>query len=144
MKPLKVRAHLAFGIAQAAPWGIAGRLCSPRSCGRVRGLLPGAGQEYVRAMERDDPPDLTSRWRGAPRPMAVALGRDLRLPDQDSGGSMSTWTGRVDAGALERSPRDCRRRSLTDRDGSGPQDAAVGHAVRLSDLARRRRPDRDP
>ena len=23
MKPLKVRAHLAFGIAQAAPWGIA-------------------------------------------------------------------------------------------------------------------------
>ena len=23
MKPLRVRAHLAFGIAQAAPWGIA-------------------------------------------------------------------------------------------------------------------------
>ena len=48
MKPLTVRAHLAFGIAQAAPWGIAlDGLLASELWARQKASCREQGREYV-------------------------------------------------------------------------------------------------
>jgi hypothetical protein len=104
VKPLTVRAHLAFGIAQAAPWGIAlDGLLASELWARQKASCRERGQEYVRAMERDDPPDLDLPLaRCTPTDGPWHWAATCALPDQDSGRvDVHTWTGRVDARALE-------------------------------------------
>jgi CRISPR type IV-associated protein Csf3 len=104
MMPLRVRAHLAGGIAQAAPWGIAlDGLLASRIWEQDKAAFRAAGVPYVRAMDRDDPPELdlplarcetsTGEWHWAatchqPAPGAVT--------------DVHTWTGSLDHRDLER------------------------------------------
>lgn len=103
-QPLRVRANLAFGIAQAAPWGIAlDGLLASELWARQKASAREAGVEYVRAMELDDPPDFDlplARCTPAAGPWHWAA--TCALPDQRPDRvDVHTWTGRVDARALE-------------------------------------------
>lgn len=80
--PLRVRAHLSAGIAQAAPWGIAlDGLLASELWAEHKASCRATGRDYVRAMELPEPPDLDL-------PLArchhgggvVALGCHLRAP----------------------------------------------------------------
>lgn len=119
MKPLRVRAHLAFGIAQAAPWGIAlDGLLASELWARQKAACRERGQQYVRAMEQDDPPDLNLPLArctptGGPWHWAATCAR----PDQDPGRvDVHTWTGRIDARALEQVAPDLPK-TISDRQG---------------------------
>jgi CRISPR type IV-associated protein Csf3 len=102
--PLRVEAHLATGIAQAAPWGIAldGLLAAEIWAEHKASARTGGG-EYVRAMSAPDPPDLDlplarcvpddGPWHWA----ATCAHPDIAAERID----VHTWTGRVDARALE-------------------------------------------
>lgn len=104
MEPMTVRAHLAAGIAQAAPWGIAlDGLLASELWAREKATCRDAGRPYVRALETDSPPDLDlplARCQPAEGPWHWAA--TCAHPDQDHGRlDVHTWTGRVDARALE-------------------------------------------
>jgi len=101
--PLRVRAHLATGIAQAAPWGIAldGLLASQlwedhkASCREI-------GRGYTRALESIDPPDLDlplARCEPTGGPWHWAA--TCAWPENPGRLDVHTWTGRVDARELE-------------------------------------------
>lgn len=105
MTPMRVRAHLASGIAHAAPWGIAldGLLASELWADH-KATCREARTTYVRAMELEDPPDLdlplhrcTAGGSGTWHWSATCA-----YPDQDHGRlDVRSWTGRVDPRALE-------------------------------------------
>ena len=119
MVPLRVRAHLATGIAQAAPWGIAlDGLLAAEMWAEQKSRHRTDGHVYVPAMETADPPDL-------PLPLAKCRPKDgpwhwaatCALPDQDAGRvDVHTWTGRVDARALEQ-VSDRLPKTVSDRQG---------------------------
>lgn len=59
LQPLRVRAVLASGIAQAAPWGISlDGLLAAQMWERTKADHRAAGVDVVRAMDQADPPDL--------------------------------------------------------------------------------------
>lgn len=103
--PLRVRAHLSAGIAQAAPWGIAlDGLLASELWAEHKASCRATGRDYVRAMELPEPPDLDlplarchhggGLWHWA---------ATCAHPDTDTGRlDVHTWTGRVDARDLER------------------------------------------
>ncbi|QJW38790.1 hypothetical protein [Cellulosimicrobium protaetiae] len=104
LEPMQVRAHLAAGIAQAAPWGIAlDGLLAAELWARQKAEHRAAGRPYVRALERDDPPDLDlplARCQPVDGPWHWAA--TCAHPDQHHERlDVRTWTGRVDARALE-------------------------------------------
>lgn len=104
MRPLVVRAHLAFGIAQAAPWGIAlDGLLAAELWSRSKAEHRRRGADYVPAMEQADPPDLDLPLaRCAPADGPWHWAATCALPDRDPGRTdVRTWTGRVDPRALE-------------------------------------------
>lgn len=118
MVPLRVRAHLASGIAQAAPWGIsldgllAAELWAARKAeARDRGL------DCPRALEQADPPDLEL-------PLAKCAGGGIwhwaatcAQPDSPvSRIDVHTWMGRVDKRALEQMATDLPK-TVSDRQG---------------------------
>lgn len=102
-KPLRVRAHLAGGIAHAAPWGIAlDGLLASELWSRSKTAARESGHAYQRALEQDDPPDL-------PLPLARCDSGDTwhwaatcAHPDDLPGRvDVRSWMGRVDQRALE-------------------------------------------
>ena len=110
MVPVRVRAHLACGIAQAAPWGIAldGLLASQLWEG-IKAQRRAAGAGYVRAMDCADPPDLElplARCQpyGAGSPV-WHWAATCALPEPVDGRQevqVRHWTAQVDARDLER------------------------------------------
>jgi CRISPR type IV-associated protein Csf3 len=101
---LRVQAHLATGLAQAAPWGIAlDGLLAAEVWAEQKAAARARGGEYVRAMSVPQPPDLDlplarcsptdGPWHWAATCAHPDLGTD-RI-------DVHTWTGRVDARALE-------------------------------------------
>lgn len=104
MKPLTVTAQLAFGIAQAAPWGIAlDGLLASEVWSRQKASCRDRGVNYVRAMERVDPPDLDLPLaRCAPALGPWHWAATCALPDSEPERvDVRSWTGRVDARDLE-------------------------------------------
>jgi len=102
--PLRIRAHLAAGIAQAAPWGVAlDGLLAAELWAEQKAQRRGDGGGYVPAMENRDPPDLDLPLaRCVPRTGPWHWAATCALPDQVIGRTdVHTWTGRVDARALE-------------------------------------------
>jgi CRISPR type IV-associated protein Csf3 len=103
--PMRVRAHLAAGIAQAAPWGIAlDGLLASELWARTKTTHRAAGHPYTRALDSSTaPPDLElplARCRPTTGPWHWAA--TCAHPDQHpSRLDVRTWTGRVDARALE-------------------------------------------
>ena len=105
LAPLRVTAHLAAGIAQTAPWGIAlDGLLAAELWAAEKARLRHLGLSHERARDCPDPPDLDL-------PLArCRLGGDelwhwaatCARPDHDPGRiDVHTWTGRVDARHLE-------------------------------------------
>lgn len=104
MVPLQVRAHLAGGVAQAAPWGIAldGLLASELWADQ-KARMRAAGRDYARAMEIASPPDLDLPLArcvpdNGPWHWAATCARPDQNPDRID---VHTWTGRVDHRSLE-------------------------------------------
>lgn len=103
--PLRVRAHLAAGIAHAAPWGIAmDGLLASQLWGEYKASCRAEGRGYTRAMDRDDPPDLELPLaRCEPDQGPWHWASTCAHPDQEEARvDVRTWTGRVDARDLER------------------------------------------
>ncbi|GAA5033207.1 hypothetical protein GCM10023317_84930 [Actinopolymorpha pittospori] len=101
---MRVRAYLAAGIAQAAPWGIAlDGLLASELWAEQKASCRAAGRGYVRALETDNPPDLDLPLaRCQPKEGPWHWAATCAHPDQDHGRvDVHTWTGRVDARALE-------------------------------------------
>lgn len=100
---MRVRAHLAAGIAQAAPWGIAlDGLLASELWATHKADRRAAGEGYVRAMEAEDPPDLSLPLARC-QPDGGGLWHWMAtcaLPDQEQM-EVRSWTGRVDAAAME-------------------------------------------
>ncbi len=103
--PLLVRAHLATGIAQAAPWGVAlDGLLAAELWSEHKADRRAAGQFTPALFDVDDPVDLPlplarcttpdGRWHWAAT-CAHPEGRPDLPPD------VHTWTGRTDSRALE-------------------------------------------
>lgn len=103
MTPMRVRAHLASGVAFASPWGVA-----------LDGLLAGelwedqkatwrqTGVEYTRAMDRTDPPDFDLPLaRCEPEDGPWHWAATSALPENPGRLDVHSWTGRVDARELE-------------------------------------------
>ena len=104
MQPLRIRAHLAAGIAQASPWGIAlDGLLAAELWAEHKAHCRDAGTGYLPARDDQDPPDLDlplARCQPAEGPWHWAA--TCAQPDQNHGRvDVHTWTGRVDARALE-------------------------------------------
>jgi len=103
MVPLRVRAHLATGIAQAAPWGIAlDGLLAAQLWEQHKADCRADGAGYTRALERDDPPDLElplARCEPAGAPWHWAS--TCAWPESPGRLDVHTWTGRVDPRELE-------------------------------------------
>ena len=104
-EPILVRAKLAAGIAQAAPWApaldgiLASQLWAQRKAQEVA-----AGAYRVRALDRDNPEDLELPLARCPiaAPEQWHWLATCGMPQQVSGGTrVHTWTGRVDARELE-------------------------------------------
>jgi len=105
MGSMVVRAELASGIAQAAPWAPAldGILAS-QVWARRKSEEIAAGNYHVRALDRENPVDLDLPLARCPLP-----GSDqwhwlatCGMPEQVAGTTrVHTWTGRVDARDLE-------------------------------------------
>lgn len=103
---MRVRAHLASGIAHAAPWGIAlDGLLAAELWAEHKAACREAGTTYTRAMEREDPPDLDlplQRCGGGDSGGAWHWASTCAFPDEDHGRlDVRSWTGRVDPRALE-------------------------------------------
>lgn len=101
--PLVVRAHLAGGVAQGAPWGIAlDGLLASAMWQETKASAIAAGQGYARAMEVDDPPDLDlplARCRagnGAWHWAATCL-----WPGAEAQTDAHVWMGKLDHRDLE-------------------------------------------
>lgn len=154
MQPLRVRAQLAAGIAQAAPWGIAldGLLASElwaEQKARCRGTKAG----YVPAMESQNPPDLDLPLaRCCPEVGPWHWAATCARPDQNPGRvDVHTWTGRVDARALEQVVTNGLPKTVSDRQGryrarrmpllvtpcTSVTWHAIGHAERIQELLER-------
>lgn len=104
MIPVRIRARLAAGVAQAAPWGIAlDGLLAAELWAQEKSRCRAQGVGYVPAMESSAPPDLDlplARCQPGEGPWHWAA--TCAQPDQDPGRvDVHTWTGRVDARALE-------------------------------------------
>lgn len=102
--PLRVRAQLATGIAQAAPWGIAlDGLLAAEVWADHKAAARAAGGEHVRAMDVEEPPDLDLPLaRCAPVGDPWHWAATCAQPDDVAARvDVHTWTGRVDARALE-------------------------------------------
>lgn len=103
MIPMRVRAHLATGIAHAAPWGIAlDGLLAAQLWENHKAACRENGQPYTRAMESSDPPDLAlplARCEPANGPWHWAA--TCAWPEKPGRLEVHTWTGRVDARDLE-------------------------------------------
>lgn len=106
-QPLLVRAHLAAGIAQAAPWGIAlDSLLASQLWTDEKARLRAAGDEPLALHDNPHPTDL-------PLPLAICRADDSELwhwaattawPEGRPEGlapDVHTWTGRLDARAAE-------------------------------------------
>jgi CRISPR type IV-associated protein Csf3 len=120
MVPLQVRAHLASGIAQAAPWGIAldGLLASEMHADR-KAARRAAGQPTPSLLEVHDPEDLalplarcqldTDAWHWA---------ATCAWPENRAGVPVEVryWTGRLDHRALEQLT-DTMPATVSDRQG---------------------------
>jgi len=101
---MRVRAWLAGGIAQAAPWGIAlDGLLASELWAQEKASCRDLGISYVRALERRDPPDLDLPLaRCVPQHGPWHWLATCARPDRDHGRiDVHTWTGRLDARALE-------------------------------------------
>lgn len=102
--PLQVRAHLAAGIAQASPWGIAldGILAAELWAAQKATWLAN-DLTWTRARDHDNPPDLDLPL--ARCELADGLwhwAATSALPEGDpSRTDIHTWTGRTDARDLE-------------------------------------------
>ncbi len=103
-QPLRVRAHLAAGIAQAAPWGIAlDGLLASQLWEAYKARCRQTATPYTRALERDEVPDLDlplARCQPAGGPWhwaATCAHPDVTGARPD----VHTWTGRVDHRELE-------------------------------------------
>ena len=104
MTPLRVRAHLASGIAQSAPWGIAlDGLLAAQLWSAQKADTRDAGLAYQRALDQMDPPDLDlplARCTPSDGPWHWAA--TCAQPDTAPARiDVHTWTGRVDKRALE-------------------------------------------
>lgn len=103
-EPLQVRAHLAAGVAQAAPWGIAlDGILAAELWAIQKAVWRGAGTEWVRARDDCDPPDLNlplARCELAGRQWhwAATCAHPDEHPDRTD---VHTWIGRTDPRALE-------------------------------------------
>ena len=103
-RPMVIRAHLAAGIAHAAPWGIAlDGLLAAEIWAEHKAANRAAGQDHVRALDQADPPDLDlplARCTPATGPWhwAATCAYPERPTDRVD---VHTWTGRVDRRALE-------------------------------------------
>lgn len=102
-EPVRVRAHLAGGIAHAAPWGIAlDGLLASELWARTKAAARDAGTTYQRALEQDDPPDLPLPLarcdRGRTWHWAATCARPDDLPSRVD---VRSWIGRVDQRALD-------------------------------------------
>lgn len=116
---MRVRAHLAGGIAQAAPWGIAlDGLLASQLWDRAKAEARDNGLEQPRALEQDTPPDL-------PLPLARCVSGDgtwhwaatCAQPDTTPGRiDVRPWMGRVDRRALEHAT-DWLPKTVSDRQG---------------------------
>lgn len=150
MVSMRVRAHLAGGIAQAAPWGIAlDGLLASQMWAVEKAAKRAAGQLHVRAMEVACPPDLDLPLaRCIPGEGPWHWAATCAQPDQPPGRiDVRTWTGRVDHRALEQtadrlpkiiSARQGRYRSrrmpLLVTPCAAVSWSAVGHPDRIRDL----------
>ena len=119
MQPLRVRADLAAGIAQGAPWGTSldGLLASELWAEKKAALVE-AGTGYQRAMDIDEPPDLVlplARCQPAEGPWHWAA--TCAYPEQQHDRvDVHTWTGRIDARALEQMSTQLPK-TMSDRQG---------------------------
>lgn len=102
--PLEVRAHLATGIAQAAPWGIAlDGILAAELWADLKALRRARGESWERARDVAVPPDLDlplARCELAPHAWhwaATCARPEHHAPRTD----VHTWTGRTDARELE-------------------------------------------
>jgi len=104
-RPLRITAHLASGIAQSAPWGIAlDGLIAAEIWAEQKAAARAAGDDYTRAMDQVSPPDLD-----LPLSRCMRAGDDLWHWASTCGyhGATSlptdvrTWTGRLDHRDLE-------------------------------------------
>ncbi len=104
LQPLLVRAHLAAGIAHAAPWGIAlDGLLAAELWAEQKAQNRAAGGDHIRALDQDSPPDLdlplarctpaTGPWHWS----ATCAYPERPAPRAD----IHTWTGRIDRRHLE-------------------------------------------
>lgn len=104
-EPLTIRAHLATGIAQAAPWGIAlDGLLAAELWAEHKHHCRSAGQPYTRAMEDPNPPDLAlplARCTPPGGPWHWASTCAYPEPLEGHTHDVQTWTGRTDPRALE-------------------------------------------
>lgn len=117
--PMRVRAHLAGGIAQSAPWGIAlDGLLASELWSRTKTEARTAGQELPRALKQDCPPDL-------PLPLATCVTDDgtwhwaatCAQPDTPPDRiDVRAWMGRVDRRPLEQ-VADWLPKTVSDRQG---------------------------
>jgi CRISPR type IV-associated protein Csf3 len=102
-QPLRVRAHLAGGIAHAAPWGIAlDGLLASELWARSKAGARDAGQTHQRALEQDDPPDLPLPLARCAADPTWHWSATCAYPEDSPGRiDVRTWMGRVDRRALE-------------------------------------------
>lgn len=118
-QPLVVRAHLAAGIAQGAPWGIAlDGLLAAELWAQQKAASRDRGADHVRALDQPDPPDLDlplARCTPAVGPWHWAA--TCAYPDQPTARlDVHTWTGRVDRRPLEQVAT-ALPRTVSDRQG---------------------------
>lgn len=116
--PLLVRAHMASGVAHAAPWGVAlDGLLAAEMWSRHKAHARQAGVGYTRARETADPPDLDLPLARCERPDGVwHWAATFAWPEQRTDQVVHTWTGRVDPRALEQ-VSDSLPRTVSDRQG---------------------------
>ncbi|MFE5339753.1 hypothetical protein ACFQ80_06010 [Isoptericola sp. NPDC056578] len=102
--PMRVQAHMAAGVGQAAPWGIAlDGLLASQLWERQKAEARAAGREYTRALENDAPPDLDlplarCEPEDGPWHWAATCAHPDRVADRPD---VHTWTGQVDERELE-------------------------------------------
>lgn len=119
MVPMRVRAHLASGIAHAAPWGISlDGLLASELWAEQKASCRESGAGYTRAMEQQDPPDLALPLRRCePTTGPWHWSATCAHPDQNHDQvDVRTWTGRVDARALEQAATGLPK-TVSDRQG---------------------------
>jgi CRISPR type IV-associated protein Csf3 len=105
LRPLIVRAHLAAGIAQAAPWGIAlDGLLAAQLWARTKAAHRAGDDSAISALDVDDPEDLPlplARCEPADGPWHWAATCALPEPTPEAASDVHYWTGRIDHRHLE-------------------------------------------